>query len=150
MREIIKEPNNLLHKPCEPVDNFKEAERIANELLVVIKSVTRWWKLWLGFAANQIGYPKRIIILRKDQNEYEILVNPIIVKKRFPFPFIETCYSFDVKKYYLVKRYLWVKVKYQNLEGDWCKMILKGPSAVYQEMDHIDRIMVSEIGWRIL
>ena len=54
---IIKEPNILLHQKCEPVTDFVEARKIADELLVAIKSVAKWWNRWLGFAANQIGYP---------------------------------------------------------------------------------------------
>src|SRR3989338_725690 len=107
MREIIKEPNNLLHQKCEPVSDFDEAKQIAGELLLVIKSVSKWWNRWLGFAANQIGYSKRIIVLRKSKNEYEILINPILAETRFPFPYLETCYSLNLKEIYLVKRYLW-------------------------------------------
>ena len=150
MREIIKEPNSLLHQKCETVVNFEEAREIADELLGVIKSVSKWWNRWLGFAANQIGFPKRIITLRKSRDEYEILVNPVLVETRFPFPYLETCYSLDYKKYYFVKRYLWAKVKYQDLKAKPREMILKGPSAVYQEIDHVNGIMVSEIGFRIL
>ena len=150
MREIIKEPNNLLHQKCEMVVNFDEAKQIANELLVVIRSVAKWWNRWLGFAANQIGFPKRIIALRKSRDVYEILVIPILAETRFPFPYLETCYSLNRKNYYLVKRYLWSKVKYQDLEGNSREMVLKGLSAVYQEVDHINGIMVSEIGFRVL
>lgn len=42
MREITKEPNSLLHQKCETVVNFDEAGEIADELLVVIKSVSKW------------------------------------------------------------------------------------------------------------
>ena len=151
IREIIKESNNLLHKKCELVSNFNEAKQIAGELLLIIKSVSKWWNRWLGFAANQIGYSKRIIALRKSKNEYEILINPILLEKRFPFPYLEKCYSLpSLKEIYLVKRYLWAKVKYQDLQGRSHEMILKGPSAIYQEIDHIDGILVSEIGFRIL
>lgn len=151
MKEIIKEPNNLLHQKCEPVTNFDEAKQIANELLVVMKSVSKWWNRWLGFAANQIGYSKRIIGLRKGKNEYDILINPVLIEKRFPFLYPEGCYSLpSVKQIYLVKRYLWSKVKYQDLDGKPREIILKGPSAVYQEIDHINGIMVSEIGFRVL
>ena len=150
MKTILKEPNDLLHRKCEPVTNFDEAKQIAGELLLVIKLVSKWWNRWLGFAANQIGFPKRIIALRKSKNEYEILVNPILSETRFPFPFLESCYSLNLKKYYFVKRYFWTKVKYQDLEGKPREMILKGPSAVYQEIDHINGIMISEIGFRIL
>ena len=150
MREIVKEPNNLLHQKCETVVDFVEARQIASELLVVIKSVSKWWNRWLGFAANQIGFPKRIIALRKGRDKYEILVNPVLAETRFPFLYFETCYSLNRKVYYLVKRYLWSKVKYQDLDGNPREMILRGPSALYQEIDHINGIMVSEIGFRIL
>ncbi len=111
--------------------------------------MSKWWNRWLGFAANQIGYSKRIIVLRESKDEYEILVNPILIEKRFPFPYIETCYSLNQKKYYLVKRYLWAKVRYLDLQGNLQEMILKEPSAIYQEIDHMDGIMISEIGIRI-
>jgi len=147
---IVKEPNSLLHQKCESVSNFAEAKQIADELLIVVKSVSKWWNRWLGFAANQIGYSKRIIVLRKSKDEYEILVNPVLTAKRFPFPHLEKCYSLNPRERYLVKRYLWVKVKYQDLGGSPHEIILKGPSAIYQEIDHIDGILVSEVGLRIL
>lgn len=150
MREIVKEPNNLLHQKCKPIVNFEEAHQIANELLVVMKSLSKWWNMWLGFAANQIGYSKRIIGLRKG-NEYQILINPVLLEKRFPFPYLEKCYSLpSLKEIYLVKRFLWTKVKFQDLNGTWHETILRGPSAIYQEIDHIDGIMVAEMGLRVL
>ena len=148
--KILKEPNNLLHQKCELVTDFEEAKHIASDLLLVIKSVSKWWNRWLGFAANQIGYSKRIIALRKSKNDYEILINPIIVEKRFLFPYIETCFSLKKKDYYLVKRYLWSRVKYQDLEENLREITLRGLSAIYQEIDHLNGIMVSEIGKRIL
>lgn len=148
--KIIREPNSLLHQKCEPITDFKEAEQITDELLIAIRSVSKWWNRWLGFAANQIGYSKRIIALRKSKNEYEILINPVLAEKRFPFPYIGTCFSLNLKRYYLVKGYLWAKVKYQNLEGDSQEMILRGPSAIYHEINHVDGIMIFEVGLRIL
>ena len=75
------------------------------------------------------------------------MVNPVIVEKRLPFPYIERCYS--LRGLYIVKRYLWARVKYQNLEGNWRVRILIGPSAIYQEVDHINGVLVSEQGFRI-
>jgi len=141
---IIKEPDNLLHGRCTEVTDFIEAKQIADKLLVTIRSMTKWWNRWLGFAANQIGYSKRIITLRKGKDEYDILINPVIVQKRWPFPYLEGCYS--VRGIYIVKRYLWAKVQYQDLEGSRQEMIVRGPSALYQEIDHIDGILISDIG----
>ena len=109
------------------------------------------WNKWIGFATNQIGYSKRIIGLKRGENKYEILVNPVIVEKRFPFLQPESCFSFNRKRllqhFYIVKRYLWAKVKYQDLEGKPQEMILRGPNAIYQEIYHLNGIMVSEIGF---
>ena len=152
MREVIKEPNILLHQQCEPVTKFKEAKKIADELLNLMISVPikfGFYNRWLGFAANQIGYSKRIIAIR-NRDRYEVMVNPEFIKKKFPFPYLESCFSLKKKGYYLVKRYLWAKVKYQNLEGQPQEIILRGPNAIYQEIDHLNGIMVSEIGFRIL
>lgn len=151
MREIVKAPSKLLLQKCKPVTNFDEAEQIADELLLVVKARSKRWNRWLGFAANQIGYSKRIIALREGNNEFEILVNQEMVEKRLPFPYLEKCHSLpSLKEIYLVKRYLWAKVKYRDLGGAWHEKYLRGPSAIYQEIDHIDGILVSDRGWRLL
>ena len=87
-------------------------------------------------------------MLRKSKDEYEILINPVFLEKRFPFPYLENCFS--VRGYYFVKRYLWSKVEYQDLNGKQHQITFPGFSGIYQEMDHIDGILVSEIGLRLL
>jgi len=146
--KTIKEPNVLLHTQCKQVTDFDEAKQIADKLLLKVKSVAKFWNLWLGFAANQIGYPKRIIVLRKGKNKYEVLINPSFVEERFPFLQLGKCYS--INGVYLVKSHLWSKVRYQDLNGDWSEKIIRGPSAIYHEIDHINGILISENGFRIL
>lgn len=146
--EFVREPNKLLRQKCSPVHDFEEAKQIANELVTAAKSAAKFWNRWLGFAANQIGYSKRIIVLRKNRDDFSVLINPKLIEQLLPFPYLEKCYSVD--GLYLVKRYLWSKVKYQDLNGNWHEIILKGPSAIYQELDHIDGILVSDNGVRIL
>lgn len=157
IKEIIKEPNEILRRKCEIVTDFDEAKRIAADLIEIMKSIpVRYgvWHKWIGFAANQIGYSRRIIVLREDKDKYEILVNPVIVEKHFPFFQPESCFSLNRKRllqhFYLLKRYLWVKVKYQDLNEQEHEKIIRGPSVIYQEIDHINGVMVSEGGFRIL
>ena len=149
MEIIVKEPNVVLHTPCELVTDFNEAKQISDELLAIIKSLTKWWNRFLGFAANGIGYSKRIIVLRRGNNKYEFFVNPIFLEKRFPFPYIENCYCLNLREFYLVKRYLWAKVRYQDLQGVRREKIFRGLSGIYQEIDHLDGILISGIGIRI-
>jgi len=112
---ILREPHKLLHGSCNRVTEFDEARKVANELLTTIKHHSKWWNRWLGFAANQIGYSLRIIVLRNGKDTYKILINPEIIEKKFPFIYPEQCYS--LKGVYFVKRYLWSKVKYQDVKG---------------------------------
>ena len=144
--KILKEPHNLLHQKCQLVTDFEEAKKISEELFTVIKAATKWWNRFLGFAANQIGYNKRIIILRAGNN-YNVLINPYFIEKKFPFPYLENCFS--LRGYYFVKRYLYAKVKYQGLDKVWHEMTLRGFSGIYQEIDHIDGILISEVGFSL-
>ena len=41
--KILKEPDNLLHQKCQSVTDFEEAKKISDELLIVIKTATKWW-----------------------------------------------------------------------------------------------------------
>lgn len=149
MREIVKEQNNLLHQKCEVATDFEEAKKIADELLIVVRSKAKFWNRFLGFAANQIGYNKRVIVLRNGTDNYDVLVNPTFIQKQLPFLYIENCFSLDLKHYYFVKRYLWSKVKYQDLWGIYHEKVFRGFSGVYQEIDHIEGVLISDIGWRV-
>jgi peptide deformylase len=147
-KEITREPNDILHQRCLEVSDSEEARKIANELLLAIKRLARFWNRWLGLAANQINYSRRLVILRAGRDKYQVLVNPQFLEKRMPFFYLETCYS--VSGFYLVKRYFWSRLKYQDLSLNWHEVVFKGPSAIYQEIDHIDGKLVSEVGYRLL
>ena len=150
MLEIIKEPNKILHIKCVPVTDFGEAKKIADDLLQVIKSIP----VRYGFCRKSNRILNENHWIKEGENKYEILVNPVIVEKRFQFLQPESCFSLNRKHllqhFYIVKRYLWVKVQYQSLEEQLQEIILRGPNAIYQEIDHLNGIMVSEIGFRVL
>lgn len=135
---IVKYPDKRLTIPSENVDNFEEAKRIATQLLQVIKSVDNPLNFWLGMAAPQIGYNKRIIVFRKSYRHYEVMVNPEILEKTWLFPSISKCYS--VGGIYIVQRYYWIKIRYEDLEGKINQEVLKsGKACAFQhEMDHLN------------
>lgn len=147
---VIHEPNELLHQKSDPVEDFAEVKRIAGDLLITVKrwGKARWWNPFLGIAAPQIGFMRRIIVMQRWWNHYTIMINPVIVKSRIPVPYIERCYSVDGM--YLVKRYLWARVRYQDVSGVRHETVIIGPSAIYQEIDHLNGILVSQIGVRVL
>lgn len=147
---VIHEPNGLLHQKSDPVEDFTEVKRIADDLLVTIKrwARSRWWCWWLGIAAPQIGFMRRVIVLRRGWNRYAVMVNPAIIERKIPVPYIERCYSVDGR--YVVKRHLWAKVRYQDVSGVWHEMVIMGPSAMYQEIDHLNGVLISQIGVWVL
>ena len=145
---MIHEPNDLLHQKSDPVEDFMEMKRIADDLLVTIKRWALWRNPWLGIAGPQLGFMRRVIVLRHGWSRYMVMVNPALLQAKIPFPFIETCYSVD--GIYLVKRHLWVKIRYQDMSGILRETVITGPSAIYQEIDHLNGILVSQIGLRIL
>lgn len=144
---VIREPNDLLHQKSDLVEDFTEVKRIADDLLIIIKRWARWWNPWLGVAAPQIGFMRRVIVLRRRWNQYTVMVNPAIIEVKIPIPSIETCYS--VNGVYLVKRPLWARVRYQDISGVRHETVIVGPSALYQEIDHLNGVLISQIGMRI-
>ncbi|MBI2326924.1 peptide deformylase [Candidatus Curtissbacteria bacterium] len=63
--KIFQEPDKRLHLVSSTVKNFDEAKKITQELVEVTRGLDRPYKLWIGMAAVQIGYKKRIILYKK-------------------------------------------------------------------------------------
>ena len=98
-----------------------------------------------GIAAPQIGYPKRIFVL-KDKDKYETFINPVIIsvgvqtKKEQ-----EGCLSFPgwcVK----VERPTFVKVQYYDTLGGLHESSFNDieARAIFHEMDHLNGVLLSE------
>lgn len=143
--EIVQFPDKRLRETCKKVTEFnKETEKIAQDLIAVMKKVDLLFIPWLGMAANQIGYDKRVIALKKSWHNYIIMVNPEILERKNSFYSLSGCYS--LKGLYLLKRYFWQKVKYQDLNGRYHEEVFKGghSSVLQQEIDHINGKLVCD------
>lgn len=149
MNSIIQDPDQRLYKVCDEVNNFHEASKIVKELSEVIEKVDTPWKLWLGMAAPQIGYNKRILTLKKTFKNYIFMINPEILEQKWLLPVITRCYS--LKGFYLSKYHFYFKVRYQDLEGKLHEEIIQGgkAAALQQEIDHLNGILVSEKGIKL-
>lgn len=152
MNGILQSPDKRLYTASTKVIDFDEAKKIAQKLIDVTRNVDKPLNFWLGMAAPQVGYNKRVVILRKSYQNYIVMVNPEIVDKTWLLPSIERCYSLKDRGRYLLKRYFWLKIKYQDLEGRYHKDNVFGFRAytMQQEIDHINGVLISDIGTRIL
>lgn len=144
-RDIIHYPDERLRKMSDKVRVFnQETKNIAAHLIRVIKTVDSPFNFWLGMAAPQIGYHKRIIALKITHNKYRVMVNPELIEKKWYFPALSSCYS--IKGLYLIKAYYWCRVQYQDLEGNQHEKIVKGGCAVVlqQEIDHLNGRLLTD------
>lgn len=152
MRTILQEPSPILRKKSARVTNFSEAKKIASELIEVTKTVDGRFKPWLGMAAPQIGYSKRVVIIRKSYRNYQVMINPEIIKRKWksPIPLPSRCFS--LPGFYLIRDCFWVKVRYQDLECKTHTETFKGgkASVLQQEINHLDGILLSDIGFKVI
>lgn len=107
---IIKDIKQL-NEQCTKVSSIAEGEKIAAKLFSELTT----HKTGVGLAANQIGINKQVCVINVKKPEY--FINPKIVDTSTEmFLSNEGCLSFPGKKI-RVKRYNWVVVEADNIEG---------------------------------
>lgn len=145
-KDIITIPNPILRKHSQRIGVVdKDVMKLAQSMM----DATLDWEdhrqneVGVALAANQIGKPQRIVVVRTDVRDkanrsFKIFINPEIVKRegeQIEAP--EGCLS--VKDVYgLVPRYAKVKIKALNSEGKPIRLTATGFLArVFQhEIDH--------------
>jgi peptide deformylase len=159
MTAIVLAPNQILRSPATAVNlPSSKLSSIIDTMRQTLISQTN--PQGVGLAANQMGLPYKIFLARwttKKDEPVHVFINPEILGhsdelqgdgKKDP---LEGCLS--LPKYYgHVKRYKWVKLKYQILTTNYqlqtTDSIFDGfPAVVIQhEMDHLNgKIFVERI-----
>lgn len=96
----------------------------------------------VGMAANMIGYHKNAIIFEDTNKKYQIMLNPVILKKEMEYEAEEGCLSLTgVRK---TKRYKKIKVKYlDELYRERIKTFIDFEAEIIQhEIDHLFGIII--------
>lgn len=96
-----------------------------------------------ALAAVQVGIPARFFVARfdyQDADKAALIFNPSYspsgrtVKRKNS---LENCLTYPVQSY-TVPRFRFIKARYQNVEGEWIEMRLKGRDAIlFQQMTDI-------------
>lgn len=98
-----------------------------------------------GLAANQIGVPLRVFVVKGDDNQHYGLVNPVLVRGEGSQVGYEGCLSFPgwVGE---VERYERVVVKGLNRKGREVRIKTMGftARAFQHELDHLDGILFTD------
>ena len=129
-------PNDILVKPCTPVEDDDSTTECLSALLDAYQDLGDGC---LGLAANQVGFSMRIVILRVD-GKHQFLINPQILShgtKRITDR--EYCYSLpEISR--LVDAWNEIKVEYIDQYWKQQKMELSGLDArtLQHELQHLD------------
>ncbi len=142
-RDILQDPSEKLRAKSEVVKDGEDVSDIVVRLIGVARDVDRQLLLWLGMAAPQVGLNKQVFILKRAYGIYETYINPQITKKRFEVFLPEACFS--VQGLHLVRRYLYVKVRYETKDREVKEHSFFGGIAmvVQQEIDHLNGKLIN-------
>lgn len=131
-------PEEVLSQVAEPIAEVDDEIRA----LAADMAETMYAAPGVGLAAPQVGVLKRLIVLDcggEEEPELIKAVNPQILERDGESFEEEGCLS--VPSYYArIKRSAWVKVRYQNMDGETVEQEADGLLAVcfQHEIDHLD------------
>jgi peptide deformylase len=140
--EIRTFPDPILRKLAKPVEN------VTGEILKLSEDMIETMRLsnGAGLAANQVGFPIRLITidehLNKQEKGYIVLINPVIVEADSEEVAEEGCLS--VPKFYeYVKRAKKVLARGVDLEGKAIELECEGQlaRAIQHEIDHLNGVL---------
>ncbi|MDF2841677.1 MAG: formylmethionine deformylase [Herbinix sp.] len=140
VREIVKD-KEILKQPCEKVEKGEDVLYIIQDL---IDTAEIYKDKCIGLAANQIGYNKRIVLI-KNGASWVHFINPVICENRKHGKCIseEGCLSLDGVR--TVPRWNRVTLRYRDDKGDIkvLKDLRRPYSIVLQhEVDHLNGILI--------
>lgn len=152
---IIVDPNEHLHKVCEPVVGFnQDLDKLVQNLLDTVRNAKD--PIGAGLAAPQINVLKRVCIVRRfaddgnDSNanslEDRVLINPVLIKSSQEKVLgWEGCLSIP-DKYVQVERADKIKVQAFDVKGK--KFLLNAAGfyarVIQHEMDHLDGKLITD------
>lgn len=149
-REILTLENNEIELSERAVEiSLKTENKEAREIISEIKKVMRQKGL-TSLSAPALGYKKRIFCIDFKDKEIKTFINPIITNAKGLQLSREICSSIPGKEF-IRPRNNEIEVMYQTPLGKAQSRKLIGLAAiVYQhEMDHLDGLLLSDVGLEI-
>ena len=142
IHEVVKYPDPVLAKPGAPITVFdSKLKTLVEEMFESMYAAQG-----IGLAAPQISISQRLTVIdcsfKKNPEEKIVLINPEIIDREGKQVEEEGCLSLpDIRE--KVQRAAWVKVKAQNVDGEWFEV--EGEEllarAMQHEIDHLDGVL---------
>ncbi|QTA38412.1 peptide deformylase [Thermosipho ferrireducens] len=127
----------ILRKKAKPVTNFEQIKEIKEEMLKIM-----YLEDGVGLAAPQIGLSLRFFLMDYGEGP-KVIVNPQIFEhSEDTEEGEEGCLSVP-GIFADVRRYKWVKLRYQDENGSYHEELFEGYAAriIQHETDHLDGIL---------
>ena len=141
-KKIIIEPDPILRKKCEPLENVDDhVRKLMNDMLE-----TMYKAPGIGLAAIQVGILKRIVVIDVSKEEKKsplFLVNPeIIYKSKNTAVYEEGCLSLP-GQFAEIERPAECHIEYIDYDGKEKKLETKGllATCIQHEIDHLNGIL---------
>ena len=141
-KKILIEPDPILRKKCEPLENVDDdVRKLMNDMLE-----TMYKAPGIGLAAIQVGILKRIVVIDISKEEKKnplFLVNPeIIYKSKNTSVYEEGCLSLP-GQFAEIERPAECHIKYIDYNGKEKKLETKGllATCIQHEIDHLNGIL---------
>ena len=146
VKELIFDEEKLGIRSDE-LDVRKE-NKLVKSIVLDLKFAIRKYGV-LGLCANQIGIPKRVIVLNFN-GDLKSFVNPLITKADGLSFNRETLPNLPGKNY-LVPRYNNISVTYMTATGKIqdCNLLGVAAHVMQQQVDLLEGILISDIGFEI-
>src|SRR5215467_9651446 len=141
VREILNFDHPVLRQKA------KKVQRVDSSIVRLLDDLaeTMFAAPGAGLAANQIGVPLRVCVVKGDDNQHYALVNPVVVKGEGTQIGYEGCLSFPgwVGE---VERHETVLVKGLNRKGKEVRIKSSGftARAFQHEIDHLDGVLFTD------
>ena len=150
IRKVFEQGEEILAKTCKPVPKITERIKIlAGDMVDTMRASDG-----VGIAAPQVGVMKRLFVALPDPEQPDdiyVMINPEILEQDGEQECIEGCLSVPGYVGY-VKRPEHIKIKAQDLDGEWHEYEFSGFGAnvMCHENDHLDGILYTDKADKIM
>ena len=141
IRQILKIGDDTLRKKSKPVEVFDDRlKQLADDMFETMHKAPG-----AGLAAVQVGVLKRMFVVNTGRGDM-LFINPEILETRGKNKIkYEACLSVP-GKFGEVDRPNKVRIRYQNLNGEWFEKTYDGYTclAICHEYDHLEGVLYSD------
>jgi len=147
IKEIQLIGNPILREHSEDITEFDiNLFNLVNDLKDTLIDFQHRKKIGRGIAAPQIAVLKKVIYVHMSDRSFPLINPEILWKSDETFENWDSCFSFDVAFFVKILRHRSIKVRYQNIKGEYIEELFEGDMSelLQHEIDHLHGILATD------